>query len=186
MPDRVYKTFRADDGKEITLRGLRWEDLDGCMAFARGLAAEHAGDINHGTLMARAPTRVEEADWLSECILAAETGDVVSVAADFDGTLIGNSEVRREKNDDILTSGVLGIAIAKPFRGLGIGTEMLATLLDECRRAGIKTVELRALAINAGALRLYERAGFKHVGVIRGKIRRRGMVFDEAIMAVEL
>jgi ribosomal protein S18 acetylase RimI-like enzyme len=156
------------------------------MEFARGLAEEHSLDINHGTLMSRAPNRNEEAAWLSANLMAIETGGVVSVAAEVDGKLVGNSEVRREKNEDISTSGSLGIAVAKHYRRMGLGEQMLLTLLDESRKQGVKTVELRALANNEGAVSLYEKVGFVRVGVIPKKIRRRGAVFDELVMAIEL
>jgi RimJ/RimL family protein N-acetyltransferase len=63
---------------------------------------------------------------------------------------------------------------------------MLNTLLDECRSAGLKTVELAALASNERAIRLYERVGFRRVGVIPKKIRRRDVAIDELIMSMEL
>jgi RimJ/RimL family protein N-acetyltransferase len=63
---------------------------------------------------------------------------------------------------------------------------MLLTLLDESRKQGVKTVELRALANNEGAVSLYQKVGFARVGFVPKKIRRRGAVFDELIMAIEL
>lgn len=182
----VYKRFETTDGREAVLRPLRWEDLDDCLEFARGLAEEHSLDINHGTLMSRAPNRSEEAAWLSTVLMAIETGEVVNVAAEVDGKLVANSEVRREKNEDVSTSGSLGIAVAKPYRRMGLGRQMLLTLLDESRKQGVKTVELRALANNEGAVSLYQQVGFARVGIIPKKIRRRGALFDELIMSIEL
>ena len=182
LPSRFVTT----DGRVGVLRPLNWDDLDSCLEFARGLAEEYAADINHGTLMSHAPTMDEEREWLEGRLASVEKGDMVSVAAVLEGTLVGNSEVARGRVHDLSAHGTLGIAVARPFRGIGVGSAMLMTIIEECRRSGYKTLELAALASNERAVRLYEKAGFTRVGVIPKKIRRRGVGFDELIMAMEL
>lgn len=182
----IYRQFVATDGRKGLLRPLEWGDLDACLGFARGLADEYAADIYHGTLMAKAPTRAEEMDWLGKTLIAVEKGTTVSVMAELEGEFVGNSEVRRGTNPDLSAHCYLGISVSKQFRGLGVGSAMLGTLLEQCRLTGLKTVELAALATNEGAIRLYERVGFKRVGSVPKKIRRKEVAIDELIMSLEL
>jgi ribosomal protein S18 acetylase RimI-like enzyme len=183
---KLHREFETTDARKGLLRPLSWGDLDDCLEFARGLAEEYAVDVNHGTLIAKAPTREEEMQWLEKVLASIEKGMTVSVAAEVDGEFAGNSEVARGTNPDLNAHGQLAIAVAKPYRGVGVGGMMLKTLVEECRSAGLKTVELAALASNERAIRLYERVGFRRVGIIPKKIRRRGVAIDELIMSMEL
>ena len=185
---QVYKRFVAKDGRTgVVLRAAKWEDLDDMMEFANGLAAEHLDDINFGVLLSKRVTRDEEAEWLAKKLVRIEQGTEVSVVAQVKGRMVGNSEVVRGSLDDVSSHGRLGIAIAKDYRGIGIGTEMLTTLIRLSKEAGMKTLELEVLSTNPKATALYQRVGFERAGVLKGKIRRqRGKVIDGIIMTRDL
>ena len=53
------------------------------------------------------------------------------------------------------------IAVAPEHRGTGIGTKLLDAVDVELERRGIRDVILGALPGNDGAIRLYERRGFR-------------------------
>lgn len=63
---------------------------------------------------------------------------------------------------------VVSIAVKPARRGKGIGSRLLDHALTECRRLGAKKAYLEVSAFNESALRLYLKAGFRVVGVIRG------------------
>ena len=50
--------------------------------------------------------------------------------------------------------------IAAPWRGCGIGTQALEFAAAWCRERGMEAVRLEVWTGNAGAIRLYQRAGF--------------------------
>jgi ribosomal protein S18 acetylase RimI-like enzyme len=56
----------------------------------------------------------------------------------------------------------LGMAIREPFRGQGLGTRMIAEILERLGRNGVEQVSLSVDKRNP-ALRLYERCGFEIV-----------------------
>lgn len=183
---RVHREIVTTDGRRAVLRQVTKDDLDACLAFATSLAEEYAADVYHGTLVAKAPTRTEEIEWLSKTLLDLEKGMMVSVAAEMEGAFAGHSHVSRGSHPDLTHHGSLGIAVSRPYRGIGLGTAMLRTLIEESAALGLRTIELGALATNENAIRLYERMGFKKVGVIPQKFRRRGIAIDEMIMSLEL
>jgi hypothetical protein len=37
---RVYRRFKASNRESVTLRALKWEDLDDCVAFINDLVGE--------------------------------------------------------------------------------------------------------------------------------------------------
>jgi len=61
------------------------------------------------------------------------------------------------------------LAVAPAARGLGIGTRMMARAEDKALAMGKDTMSLDVIGENAGAIRLYERLGFKTTRVWRSK-----------------
>ena len=183
---RVYKRFVTTNGKRVTLRAARWEDLDDLMAFANGLVEEQTMDPSFGTLIDGPVTREEEAKWLANKLVSIENGREFSVAAEVDGKLVANSEVVRGGLHTTARHGTLGIAVSRGYRGIGIGERMMACLIDQSRKGGIKTLELHVLATNPRACALYSRLGFYHAGVVEKKIRRGGKSIDLVIMTMNL
>jgi ribosomal protein S18 acetylase RimI-like enzyme len=74
-----------------------------------------------------------------------------------DGVPVGRMLV--DRNDDGIT--LVDIALLPDYRGSGIGSALIQTLLDEATAAQ-KAVQLSVYKINP-AVRLYERLGFSYV-----------------------
>ncbi len=55
------------------------------------------------------------------------------------------------------------MAVAPEMRGQGLGGRLLSKALEEARAMGARRVFLGSSTKLAGAVRLYERAGFRHV-----------------------
>jgi ribosomal protein S18 acetylase RimI-like enzyme len=58
---------------------------------------------------------------------------------------------------------VCGVALFPEHRGRGIGTELMATAEAQARERGFDTLSLVAFAENRGAVRLYQRLGYRIV-----------------------
>ena len=182
----IYKRFLARNVKPVVLRAIRWDDLPNALVLANSLVLEREVDPDIGILLDKNQTLESEADWLSTKIASVEKGEQVSVVAEADSKMVGNSEVIRGKLTDEYYHGTLGIAIHRDYRNLGIGFEMIKTLVDESRKAGLKTIELEAFANNPRALYVYEKAGFKQVGRITNKIYRNERFTDAIVMSMNL
>jgi ribosomal-protein-alanine N-acetyltransferase len=73
------------------------------------------------------------------------------------------------------------IAVATDAQGAGLGARLLQALLDEAARRRKTTVSLEVRADNGPAQRLYERFGFRRIGVRRGYYSPSGT--DAVVMA---
>ena len=79
---------------------------------------------------------------------------------------------------------IMGIGVAPSAQGQGVGTALMQALCDYADQwAAILRVELTVFADNAGAIRLYERHGFKREGYHRGYALRAGRYEDVLTMA---
>ena len=60
-----------------------------------------------------------------------------------------------------------GVGIHAHHSGKGHGSKMIREIIDLCRTAGYKRIELSVSVENDKALRLYEKMGFEKEGVLR-------------------
>jgi ribosomal protein S18 acetylase RimI-like enzyme len=115
-----------------------------------------------------------------------ETGEVINAIAEVGEKIIANGEVTRGEYKDTRRHGHLMLAMISEYRGQGIGRRLIETLLQESRRAGLRTVDVEFLAKNESARRAYEKTGFKQAGIIPHKVFRAGKYLDGLIMSREL
>jgi len=82
-------------------------------------------------------------------------------------------------------TGELGILIGDAGdRGKGYGTETVALLADYGFTAfGLKNIWLDTLSVNTGAIRAYEKAGFREIGRRRAAHHFGNEVYDVVLMA---
>lgn len=75
------------------------------------------------------------------------------------------------------------IYIRQDRHGLGIGRQLLQALILDCRAGGFsQMVAVIGDSANAGSIRLHQRAGFEHVGVLRGVGHKFGRDVDTVLM----
>jgi len=173
------RTFVGKDGRRVTLRSLRWEDLDDCIEFINSLVDE-GSDITRETKV----TRDEEAEWLGKRLASMEKGELVDIVAEVDGKMVANAEVGRRRGN-MSHVGDLGIGIRSGYRGLGIGTELMRTLIDLSKSMGLKTLVLDVFETNKVAQGLYVKVGFRENGRIPKGICKNGRYIDLIRMVQE-
>ena len=177
----ILKRFIAKDGRNVILRTSEWEDLDDLLDYINSLAEEDLDVLPERKRM----TRDEEADWLGRRLAEMEKGKVINVVAEADGRVVANSEVNI-KMGAMSHVGELGIGVRLGYRDVGIGTEMMRTLIEETRKAGLKVLVLRVFANNNRAIHVYEKVGFKESGRIPKGIYRKDKYIDDLIMTLNL
>jgi L-amino acid N-acyltransferase YncA len=78
----------------------------------------------------------------------------------------------------------LSIYVARDRRGRGVGTLLLRDLIRRAQTSGFSKIVLHALDENEQGKRLYEKLGFREVGVFRQHGRLDGRLVD--VVAMEL
>ncbi|MFM2483488.1 GNAT family N-acetyltransferase [Celerinatantimonas yamalensis] len=73
----------------------------------------------------------------------------------------------------------------KEFWGKGVGTLVTKVVTDYAiRTLGLHRIQLTASALNLGAVKAYENAGYKHEGLMRQSGFRNGQFVDKVLMSV--
>jgi RimJ/RimL family protein N-acetyltransferase len=173
---KILRNFTAKDGRDVALRTPRWEDLDDLMELINSLVDEEA-DI----LVTQRFTREAEAEWLHDALSRLEKDEHFFLVAEVDKKVIASSDflIQGEKAEHI---GVIGIAIREGYRNIGIGTEIMKTLLERAAFFGLRVVTVNTFATNKRAIRVYEKVGFVQTERIPKKHFRQNRYIDEIIM----
>lgn len=186
-PGEQLARFITEDQRPCVLRSPSSSDLDGLLKFANRFVEEKKRNRDLGIISFDSRlTKKAERKWLDGIVEGVRGREVVSVAAFVGGKVVGHCDVHRRKLKDVRHTGVLGIAVLDGYRGVGIGERLMAVALREARKIGIRLVELQVFAINEAAIHLYEKMGFRPVGVVPKKMLRRGRYYDEVAMFADL
>jgi ribosomal protein S18 acetylase RimI-like enzyme len=106
------------------------------------------------------------------CVVAEQGGAVIGMLFPF--PIEEGQEADDEPADPILkpyeeleipgSSYICALALLPGFRGRGVGTKMLSIARKQAHQRGFGTLSLLVFEQNGGAVRLYERNGFKVAG----------------------
>lgn len=130
------------------------------------------------TLETRLRTSEEQRAWLE----SRDARHPVMVA-ERDGELVGWGSLNvfnpREAYDHVAD---FSIYVARTARGTGVGRSLLDALSAVARELGFHKMVLAAFEWNTKGIKLYERAGFRRVGVYREQGLLDGRWVDTVIM----
>jgi putative acetyltransferase len=106
-----------------------------------------------------------------------------AIVAVLDGKLVGTADLTRDKGRRSHV-GHIGICVHDAFHGRGIGSGLMAALIDTADNwLGLRRLELAVFVDNAPAIRLYEKFGFAVEGTRRAVAFRDGAFVDDHVMA---
>jgi RimJ/RimL family protein N-acetyltransferase len=199
MPQQTPSPFSS---LNLSYRAIRPADTP---LFA-ALAADTHGYINSSVANISLPTASDASAFMRECTEKMLLGVVIWAAHPPSLTpldiaaLVGDAKVNG-KGQLVETYGVavgeihltrlppdrahhrsteIGLCVLPNWQGRGYGGEAVAWALGYAfRMAGLHRVRIRAFEWNVGAVRLYERLGFKHEGREREAFWHEGRWWDE-------
>jgi len=107
-------------------------------------------------------------------------GTIVAVAA---GEVIGSIHVAATRHG----YGEIGMAIAREWRGRGVGSALMEAAIDWARTKGLHKLSLGVFAHNAAGLALYRKYGFVEEGRrVKHYRRQSGELWDSIEMGLLL
>ena len=166
------------EGERVALGPLRKDLADTYRRWVHDL------EVRQGVAVVAIYGLEAEEAWVEETL--AKNAGVAPEQANFtvydlsDGTPVGTTALNAI--DWRQGRATFGIALGHR-RGTGLGTEATRLTLDWAfNMLCLHNVWLTVLPTNPGAIRAYEKAGFRHVGVRRGAVLSLGQRCDEIYM----
>jgi len=109
-----------------------------------------------------------------------------SLVAVADGSVVGSLGIDRGDHPVTRHVASIGMMVARPWRGRGVGSALLGAAVDWARRVGVEKIELSVYPDNAAAIALYRKFGFEEEGRLRGHSKKRTGYRDEILMGLWL
>ena len=120
--------------------------------------------------------------WRKILTAGGELDNALIVVAEVDGRVVGHGRMFTTAGTSAHVAD-LGMALIAEFRDKGIGSQMIAYMLDWARQKGLRKATLGVFATNKRAIHVYEKFGFTVEGVLTQQHRIGGQYVDEILMA---
>jgi RimJ/RimL family protein N-acetyltransferase len=163
--------------------GRRWTLRQGRPTDGRALARLFAEVRAEGRWLITTPGAISEpseAFWIGELIRGAEH---LVLVAEADGEVIGNVLVSVDRGRATEHIGILSICVARVWRDVGVGSELVAGAQAWAAERGLRKVSLGVFPDNDRAIAVYEKLGFVREGLRRMQYRSNDEFRDEVLMA---
>jgi len=165
--------LESRDGRTISVRRVARKDVDSVVRLWQAIADERKFVVTEHV----SPERRKR--W----VRSITDGGVLWELAEVDGELAGTLTLSRYGNL-AKTKHIreLEIGIAKPFRGIGVGTALMDCAIRWADRRKVKKVILSVFSTNGRALSLYKKFGFLREGTRKKQYLIDGEYVDEVMM----
>jgi putative acetyltransferase len=136
-----------------------------------------------GLLQVPYPTEAMWKKRIEDAPAGPTTGELF-IVAERGGVVVGNAGVHPPPQVRRRHSAAIGMAVAREAQGQGVGTALMAALVDWADNwAQLLRLELTVFTDNQAALALYRKFGFVHEGTHRAFALRDGVYVDAHCMA---
>lgn len=177
------KEIVLKNGRTILLRSPGGEDAPAQQELRRITSGQ-----TH--FMARYPEEVEFREEAARQRLEAVAEDSMDffLSAFEDGKMAADAGVQKIRSHlKYRHRCSFGISIRREYWGQGLGSRMLAEAVGTARENGFEQMELGVFSDNARAIHMYEKAGFRRVGIQPRAFKLKdGSYRDELLMVLFL
>ena len=176
--------FKMKDGRTAVIRSPREEDAAGLLDYLYVTACETEFLMRYPEECGKYTLEGERA-----FIEKANTSDSEAAAlCVVDGVIVGLANIMWSRAIKTKHRASVGIAVVREFWGLGIGAALMEELFRIAREnEDLIQIELDFIEGNVRARALYERLGFRIVGVKPNAIRLKdGTLLNEYSMIKEI
>jgi putative acetyltransferase len=165
------------DGRELCVRTARTRDSRPLVRLLDAVAAEP------GATLLMVPGQFAAGVWRRRIAEALADPGALFLAATAGPALVGNLGLHPEAHACSGHVAEIGMSVAREWRGLGVGGELLEAAAGWAAANGVSKLTLGVFPENLRAIRFYERHGFAREGLRRAQYARAGRYHDEMLMA---
>jgi RimJ/RimL family protein N-acetyltransferase len=170
------------DDLQLTLRQAEPRDAEQLLAYIDQVAGESENltfDPGEFELSVE-----EERTFLQHM---AESPTSLYLLAEITGEIVGVLTFSTGKRSRLQHGGEFGMSILRSHWNLGIGSRMLAYLIEWARQTGtIRKINLRVRVDNLAAIHLYEKYGFVQEGCVTREFYLHEQFVDAYLMGLQL
>lgn len=176
--------FKLRDGREALLRSPKEEDVESTLEYLVVSAGETDFILRYPEECGKYTPEGEKKLFEQK----NESPNEAMIMCVVDGKVVGNCEISFFKGMKTKHRASIGIALISEFWNQGIGTKMFEEMIRLAEnREDVLQIELEFVEGNARARHLYEKMGFRIMGVRPNAIRLKdGTLLNEYTMIREI
>lgn len=180
---RVDETLHSTrDGRAFRVRRARREDAGPLLRYAQALFAEPGLSLLYSPGEFAKTVADEE-----QFIRSYDKPNALLLTAWNDAEAIGSLAFQGGSFVRTRHAGTFGVAVARAWRGVGVGSVLLERLLAWTKaHSQIERIGMEVFGTNPDAVRLYRRFGFEEEGRRRGAFRLGDRRVDAIVMGLLL
>ncbi len=176
----MKKVLKIDTEETVILRHVKKSDIDGIWRNFNNVLEEGT----YLPVFTPVKTEIEKNSWYDNikrehevCIVA----EITNHKPPYD--IIGQCEISNLEWEAATHVGSLGIIVSEKYRDMGVGRNLIDIAIRESNKLNNKEkIILSCFSNNERALHLYEKMGFRVVGVRKKQFYMDAVYYDEVVM----
>jgi RimJ/RimL family protein N-acetyltransferase len=176
----MKKVVQLKTGEKLILRHVKESDIDGIWSNFNEVVEE----ATYLPVFFPVRSEYEKLSWYDN-ILKEKELCIVAVHPELKSpiNIIGQCEISNLEWDAATHVGSLGIIIQQKYRNMGVGRSLIDMAIRESKKLNNKEkIILSCFSNNDRALSLYERMGFRPVGIRKKQFFMDTKYYDEVLM----
>jgi RimJ/RimL family protein N-acetyltransferase len=167
--------------KEINLRSPEPEDAGVLLTHLKNIFQQSYRNMNHPKNHWDNFLVEDEAKILTEF----KNSNQQFMISAFDGErIVGNLGLFGMSATFLKHNARLGMGIEIEYHHIGLGTALITYALENAKALGFKRIELTVRAFNQPGILLYEKVGFRRVGILKDMAFIDGEYHDEYLYEI--
>lgn len=163
MPLIAAKKVFLKNGQELTLRSPLPEEASVLLAHLKNVLRDSYRNMNHPKNHWDAFPVEEEVKILTDFQNSIQK---FMISAFEQNRIVGNLGIFGFGGEFLKHNARLGMGIETEFQNQGLGTALMEYALESAESLGFKRVELTVRAFNLSGIALYEKSGFRRIGLL--------------------
>lgn len=161
----MKKQVELKDGREILIRPMTADDLEGSVAFFTALPEEDRAYLRRD---------VTNRDVVRQRFEEMESGAVQRLVAEVDGEIVADGALEISGEEWKKHLGEIRLIVARPFRRQGLGVLMTHELYDLATAARVEEIIVKLMGPQEAGRGILERLGFEHQTTIPDYVQDLG------------
>lgn len=174
--DNLYSKHKTPSGEVIIIRKGNRQDaqklIDLKKSYIKGTTSIPLYEDEYRN------TVEEEAKWIDRY---NDQDNSLLLLAEYDDKLIGNIDLTGNQRRKLYHTGMIGMGIHNDWQNKKIGSILMGATIKWAKTSPLQILWLEVYASNTAGIKLYEKFGFEHCGLIKDFFRE-GKPIDKITM----
>lgn len=175
------KEVNTKDGRIAILRNANKKDASTLIAYMKSIASETS-------YLTREPEEINITLEQEEMFITKQLDSEreLMLVATINGKHVGNCSMSIvEPYHRYQHRCRIGIALYQEYCGIGLGRQMLLTVLEQAKLCGYEQAELEVVVGNERAFALYDRLGFEVYGTLKNATKYKDGSYSDSYLMVK-